>query len=492
MLFALLALLLAAGGLAVVGERFGPTVPQRVALAALAVAGGLLAAAGAPGFAAAWGPEWIHGEAYRWIPRFGIALLLGIDGLGLVLVGLTLLLGAVAVLASWTEVDSRPGLFHGHLLWTLAGAVGVFCALDLFAFFVFWEVMLVPMYFLIAGWGHEGRSHAAMKFFLFTQIGGLLMLLSIVGLVWLHRGETGVLTFSYFELQGAATGSPWAPWLLAGFLLAFLVKLPAVPLHSWLPDAHTQAPTAGSVVLAGVLLKTGGYGLVRFAEPLFPEAARALALPVLAVGAASVLYGGLLAFGQRDFKRVVAYSSIGHMGFVVLGVFAFDAVARQGAIVQMVAHGLSSGALFLLAGAVQQRLHTRALDALGGLWDRAPRMGAFALFFLAAALGLPGLGNFVGEFLVLLGSFRTQPVAAVLAALGLVISALYALRLLRRAFHGRAGPALATAPVPDLDRRELLALGVLAAGLLWLGLQPQLVLDLLGPATPVPLTGPVP
>jgi NADH-quinone oxidoreductase subunit M len=409
-----------------------------------------------------------------WIERFDVGLLLVVDGLSLVLVGLTLLLGLVAVSASWDEIDERPGFFAANLLWTLAGVVGVFTAFDLLLFFVFWEVMLVPMFLLIAIWGHERRAAAAIKFFLFTQISGLLLLFATLALVFVHAQQSGRITFDYFALLGTELDPALGRWLMLGFLLAFLTKLPSLPVHTWLPDAHTQAPTAGSVLLAGILLKTGAYGLIRFLLPLFPEACLELRGPIMVLGAASVLYGGWLAFAQTDFKRVVAYSSIAHMGFVTLGVFAWNAIALQGAVMQMVAHGLSSAALFMIAGMLQHRLHTRELERMGGLWHEAPRLGAVTLFFVAAAVGMPGLANFVGEFLVLLGTFPVDPAVTVAATLGLVLSAIYALSLLQRSFQGAARRT--DTPLPEIGPRELATLGPVMLGLVLLGVLPGLVL----------------
>ena len=320
------------------------------------------------------------------------------DGLSLILILLTLVLGVIAVISSWDEDNDRQGFFQANILWTLAGVVGVFLAMDLFLFFLFWEVMLVPMYLLIAIWGHEGKAYASMKFFIFTQLSGLLMLVAILILAFLHYSATGSYSFSYFDLLNTQMSSSIAHWLMLGFFIAFVVKLPAFPFHTWLPDAHTQAPTAGSVILAGILLKTGAYGLIRFTVPLFPEAALAFAPVAMFLGVAGIIYGAILAFAQSDFKRLVAYSSVSHMGFVLLGVFAWNSLALQGAVMQMVAHGFSTAALFMIAGALQQRLHTRNMDEMGGLWHHMPRMGAVALFFVLASLGMPGLGNFVAEF----------------------------------------------------------------------------------------------
>ena len=296
--------LLAGGAIAGFSERIHRNAPRWVSLAVIFVA-----------FVLLWNIPVDTVEKAAWIPRFGISVILAMDGLSYALVALNLFLGIVAVVSSWGEIERNQGFFQFNVLWTLAGVAGVFTALDLFLFFVFWEVMLVPMYFLIAIWGHEARAYAAMKFFLFTQISGLLLLFAILALVYVNYAATGVITFSYKALLGAAIDPTVAFYLMLGFFVAFVVKLPGVPFHTWLPDAHTQAPTAGSVLLAGILLKTGAYGLLRFVVPLFPEAALEFREPAMLLGAVSVVYGGYLAYSQSDFKRLVAYSSISHMGF---------------------------------------------------------------------------------------------------------------------------------------------------------------------------------
>lgn len=481
-MLAWLVLGLLAGGLAawLVGLR-SPPLARWVAVAVLV--------ASLVGVGVAWGgasPGRGLLEVQRsWIPSLGVSFHLAMDGLSLAMVLLALVLGLGAVGASWREVTEKVGLFHLSLLWVLAGVVGVFLARDLFLFYLFWELMLFPMYVLIGVWGHEDRLRAAVKFFLFTQAGGLLMLVAIVGLAW--SGGDGGPTFGYEALLAADLPATLAFWLMLGFLAGFAVKLPALGLHTWLPDAHTQAPTGGSVILAGLLLKTGGYGLLRFGVPLFPEAAARVAPVAMALGVAGILYGALLAFAQTDLKRLVAYSSVSHMGFVLLGIYAWNDLALAGVVVQMVAHGLATGGLFVLVGLLQERLGTRDLGAMGGFWTSAPRMGAVATVLAMASLGLPGLAGFVGEFLILAGVWQVSPVAAAVAALGLVASVTYNLRLLQRVFHDepveatRGGPG-PSGSIPDLDLREALMLGGGVALLVWIGLHPQPLLDAVEPA----------
>lgn len=486
MMLVLLGLLLVGGVVAWQSERIHGDLPRWVALGtaflaflyvlsfALGLSAEQLKTTPDPTDAASW---LLHIKL-DWIPRFGISLELAMDGISLLLVVLTLLLGMIAVVSSWSEIDFKPGLFQANLLWTLAGVCGVFLAMDLFLFFLFWEVMLIPMYLLIAIWGHENKSYAAMKFFIFTQVSGLLMLLSIVVLAWQGAQANGALSFSYFDLLGTSFGGTLAWVTMLGFFLAFTVKLPGFGFHTWLPDAHTQAPTAGSVLLAGILLKTGAYGLLRFCIPLFPEISVSFAPVALGLGVVGIIYGALLAFSQTDFKRLVAYSSVSHMGFVLLGLYVWNSLALQGAVMQMVAHGVSTAALFMLAGALQQRLHTRDMRRMGGLWHQAPRMGACAMFFALASLGLPGLGNFVAEFLVLVGLFSAWPWVCAAAALGLITAAVYSLWMMQLAFQGAPDEQRS---MPDFNGREMLAMAAMILALVWLGLYPQPVLDLAQP-----------
>ncbi|HEY3396509.1 MAG TPA: NADH-quinone oxidoreductase subunit M [Armatimonadota bacterium] len=408
-----------------------------------------------------------------WIPELGISFRLSADGLSLVLLALTAVLGLAAVLASWREIQQRVGFFHFQVMLVLAGVTGVFLAADLFLFYFFWELMLVPMYFLIDLWGHERRHRAAVKFFLFTQLSGLLMLVGILGLVFANQGHER--TFSYQDLLAVQLAPAGALALMLGFWAAFAVKLPVVPFHTWLPDAHTEAPTAGSVLLAGLLLKTGAYGMIRFCLPLFPQTLDWAAPVFMALGVVGIIYGAVLAFAQTDFKRLIAYTSISHMGFVLIGVYAGNEIALTGAIVQMICHGLSTGGLFILAGALQERLGTRDLGRMGGLWSSAPRAGALAMVLAMASLGLPGLGNFVGEILVIVGAYAVSPGVAVGAAVGLVFATVYALWMMHRVFFGRPREGLR---LRDLGQREVAVLGALVALLVILGLHPQPVIDM--------------
>ena len=421
---------------------------------------------------------WLVEFKVPWIPDWGVSFSLAMDGVSLVLVLLTDFLGVLAVAASWRGIQERVGFFHFNLMWVTAAIIGGFLAMDLFLFYVFWEVMLVPLYFLIALWGHERRIYAAIKFFLFTQASGLLMLVGILGLFFIHGRAAGVYTFDYRELLGTPMSSSAALWLFMAFFIAFAVKLPAVPVHTWLPDAHTQAPTAGSVILAGLVLKVGAYGLLRFAVPLFPGAAAALSPYIMALAVIGILYGALLAFGQRDLKRLVAYTSVSHMGFVLLGIFAWNATALNGVVAVMVAHGVSTGALFILVGQLYERVHTHDLNRMGGLWETAPRLGGFTLFFALASLGLPGTANFVGEFLVLLGTYRGHIALAAVAALGLVAAAIYSLWIVQRVFHG---PNRERWRFSDLTPRETAIAAALAAAVLWIGLYPAPLLRTVGP-----------
>jgi len=423
--------------------------------------------------------KWLVDIQYDWIPQFGIGIHFALDGLSLLMLLLTFFLGIISVLISWKEINTKVGFFHFNLLLILAGIVGVFLSLDLFLFYFFWELMLVPMYFLIGIWGHENRTKASYKFFLYTQASGLLMFISILALYFVHGNTTGIYTFDYIQLLGTQMSASTAILIISGFLAAFLVKLPVVPLHNWLPDAHSEAPTAGSLILAALLLKTGAYGLLRFIVPLFPEASVNFAPIGMGLGVLGILYGAKLAFAQTDLKRLIAYTSVSHMGFVILGIFSFNELAYQGVVMQMIAHGISTGALFIIAGQLSERIHTRDITVMGGLWQKAPFMGTIGLIFSMASLGLPGLGNFIAELLILIGAFKANILMSVLACVGLIAATLYSLRILQKVFFGKLNTDW---KMNDLSIREKMISVSLVIIIFVLGFYPQPVFDIAKPA----------
>ena len=423
--------------------------------------------------------EWMADIKIDWIPAFGISLHLALDGLSLVMIILTFFLGLISVIISWKEIDTKVGFFHFNLLLILAGITGEFLSLDLFLFYFFWELMLVPMYFMIGIWGHENRTAASNKFFLYTQASGLLMFIAIISLYFVHGHSTGSYTFDYLQLLGTRMTASTELLIMLGFLAAFLVKLPVVPLHNWLPDAHTEAPTAGSLILAALLLKTGAYGLLRFIVPLFPSASVTFAPIGMLLGVVGILYGAKLAFAQTNLKRLVAYTSVSHMGFVILGVFSFNEIAYQGVVIQMIAHGISTGALFILVGQLYERIHTRDINKMGGLWEKAPFMGAVGLIFSMASLGLPGLGNFIAELLILIGAFKANILMSCLASLGLIAATIYSLRIVQKVFLGNKNSDW---KMNDLTLREKAVSASLIIAIVWLGLFPKPVLDTAKPA----------
>jgi NADH-quinone oxidoreductase subunit M len=423
--------------------------------------------------------EWMTEFNAVWIPRFGIGIHLALDGISLLMLVLTFFIGILAVLISWKEITVNTGFFHFNIMFILSGITGVFLSLDLFLFYFFWEVMLIPMYFLIGIWGHENRIYASYKFFIFTQASGLLMFLAILALYFIHGRNTGIYTFDYRQLLGTNMPLSTEILIMAGFLAAFLVKLPAFPVHNWLPDAHSEAPTAGSLILASLMLKTGAYGLIRFAVPLFPHASVSFAPFGMILGILGILYGAKLAYAQTDLKRLVAYTSVSHMGFVLLGVYAFNRIAYQGVIMQMIAHGISTGALFIIAGQLYERLHTRDLAKMGGLWKQVPVLGAMGLIFSMASLGLPGMANFIAEFLTLLGTFKASILFASVASLGLIAATIYSLRIVQKVFLGKPDDKL---KMRDVSVREALVLGVLSVALFLAGLFPKPFIDRAKPA----------
>jgi NADH-quinone oxidoreductase subunit M len=414
-------------------------------------------------------------EFAKWINVPPINYHLGLDGISLFLVILTTFLTAVSVLASWNSIQHRVKEFFVMLLMLEVGVVGVFLSLDLFLFFLFWEVMLIPMYFLIGIWGHERRIYAAVKFVLYTMAGSILML---VGIIWLHNLSTSVMPGGTFDLptiqqmlqSGAIRLTTLEEmYLFLAFFLAFAIKVPLFPFHTWLPDAHVEAPTAGSVILAGVLLKMGTYGMIRFCLPLFPNAAHRAAPVVATLAIIGIIYGALVALVQPNLKKLVAYSSVSHLGFVVLGIFAFQNISMQGAVFQMLAHGISTGALFLLVGMLYDRRHTFEISEFGGLATPMPKLAAFFLFVALSSLGLPMLNGFVGEFLILLGTYQVHWNWSAWAATGVILSACYLLWSYQRVFFGEV-TVEKNRTLPDASPRENWILVAMAVITLWMGI----------------------
>ncbi len=414
-----------------------------------------------------------------WIPAFGISYSVGIDGISLVMVLLTTLTVPLAVLGSWNYITDRLRGYYALLLVLTTGMLGVFVALDLFLFYVLWEVMLIPMYFIIGIWGGARRLYAAIKFFIYTFVGSLLMLVAIVAIYYLVGRATGVYSFAYDHLlANIAVADPWAFWLFGAFFLAFAIKVPVFPFHTWLPDAHVEAPTAGSVILAGILLKMGTYGFLRFALPFFPGVAMhsGVVTAVVIIAVIGIIYGALVAMVQPDFKKLIAYSSVSHLGFVMLGIWALTLQSIQGAIVIMVSHGISTGALFFLAGMLYERRHTRDIAAFGGIAKVVPVFAAVLTLVALSSIGLPGTNGFVGEFLVLLGSFGRFPWATAVATTGVIFAAAYLLWALQRVVYNKLDDP-ENEGMPDLTRRELAVLAPLVAGILWIGLYPAPILN---------------
>ena len=410
-------------------------------------------------------------ERLAWIPVYGIDYFVGIDGLSLFLVLLTALLTPIAILASWT-ISERIKEYLFFMLLLETGMLGALVALDLFLFYVFWEVMLVPMYFLIGVWGGDRRVYAAVKFVLYTMAGSLLMLVGIIFLATRNFQVTQSLTFDLLRIAHLHLPYDEQMWLFLAFGLSFAIKVPLFPLHTWLPNAHVEAPTAGSVILAGVLLKMGTYGFLRFAIPLFPEAALAAAPFITALAVVGIIYGAMVAMMQEDLKKLVAYSSVSHLGFVMLGLFTFNLQGIEGALYQMLNHGLSTGALFLIVGMIYERRHTRMIDDFGGLWKQLPVLSAFFLVVTLSSIGLPGLNGFVGEFLILLGAFEVTPRWAAAAATGVVLGAIYMLWMFRRVVFGPLD-RLENQRLQDLNLREIFVLAPIVGLIFFMGIYPQ-------------------
>jgi len=422
-------------------------------------------------------------EKHLWIPSLDISYHMGIDGISLLLVVLTTFLTPIALLASWESIEQKLKGYVALMLLLEVGTLGVFIALDMFLFYVFWEFMLIPMYFIIGIWGGGERIYAAVKFFLYTMAGSLLMLVAIIWLgVYASTQPGGSFTTDLMKLYAIAPGIPMGiqSWMFLAFTLSFCIKVPLFPFHTWLPDAHVQAPTAGSVILAGVLLKMGTYGLVRFCLPLFPYATFTY-LPYIAVLAViGIIYGALVSMVQTDLKKLVAYSSVSHLGFVVLGIFALNEEGMQGSVIQMINHGLSTGALFLLVGMIYDRRHTRMIADFGGLAKQMPVYASFFMIVMLSSVGLPGLNGFVGEFLILLGAFKSQFLAsywfAIFGATGVIFAAVYLLWSYQRVFFGKLDNP-ANHKLVDLSMREIVVLVPVVVFIVWIGFYPNTFLE---------------
>jgi NADH-quinone oxidoreductase subunit M len=416
-------------------------------------------------------------ERREWLPTYGISYYVGIDGFSLLLIMLTTFLTPLCVLATWDDIQHRVKEFMVCLLALMSGMIGVFVSLDLFLFYVFWEVMLIPMYLLIGVWGNPARRvYAAIKFFLFTMFGSLLMLVAILVLYFHYGKTTGTYTFDLLKMYGAAIPFNMQFWMFLAFGLAFAIKVPMFPFHTWLPDAHTEAPTVGSVILAAVLLKMGTYGFLRFNMPMFPEAAHYF-VPLFSILAViGIVYGALVSMMQKDLKRLIAFSSVSHLGFVMLGLFTFTMPGVQGGIIQMINHGLSTGALFLIVGVIYERRHTRMIAEFGGLCTPMPIYAIIFMIVTLSSIGLPGLNGFVGEFLILLGAFQSNKIYAIIAATGVIFAACYMLWMFQRVVFGQVTNEK-NKDLKDLSWREIAIFAPLILFIVWIGVYPSTFLD---------------
>lgn len=425
-------------------------------------------------------PKWQLEYIYPWIPRFGINFHLALDGLSLLMVMLSAFLGLIAVLCSWCEIKNYQGYFYFNLLWIMGGSIGVFLSIDMFLFFFFWEITLIPMYFLISLWGYQEDDrksciYVATKFFVYTQFSGLFMLISIITLVFINYRVHGIWSFSYQDLLHVNLPKNIEYLLMLGFFCAFAVKMPIVPFHNWMPDVHSKTPISGSVDLVGILLKTAAYGFFRFCLPLFPTASQSFSPIGMCLGILSIFYGAWMAFAQTDIKRLIAYASVSHMGFVLFAIYSANQLSYQGAVIQMIAHSISISGMFILCGQLYERLHTRDMRLMGGLWNSINLIPAFFLCFSIAMFGLPGTGNFVGEITILFGSFQIAPIITVIAAFGIIFASIYSLSMMQRIYYG---PIFKSNKLfKDMSLREKFIIIMLLLCTFYLGIFPQCILN---------------
>ncbi len=421
-------------------------------------------------------PDFQFSEKTSWIPSVGIGYHLGVDGISLLMVMLTAFLTPIVLVTSWKAITQRVKEYMIVFLMLETAMLGVFLALDMVLFYLFWEGMLIPMYFIIGIWGGPRRIYAAIKFFLFTMFGGVLMLVGILVLYFMHTQQTGLISFDYLDWTRMLIDQRAQMWLFLAFGLAFAIKVPMFPFHTWLPDAHVEAPTGGSVILAGILLKMGTYGFLRFCLPLFPNASQDFYVWISILAVIGIIYGALVSWVQPDLKKLVAFSSVSHLGFVMLGIFALNIESLQGSLIQMVNHGLSTGALFLLVGMIYERRHTRMIADFGGLAKQMPVYATLFGIITLSSIGLPGLNGFVGEFLILIGAFKTKPIFAVFAATGVILSAVYMLTMFQRVHFGPLDKE-ENKKIPDANGIEIASLASIILFCFWIGIYPSTFLN---------------
>jgi NADH-quinone oxidoreductase subunit M len=474
MILALLILILIAGAIVTpIASKINKALPKIIALAVLAIeAIIILGSWNLSSFPTLFknSAGWMLEFKMNWIPAMGISVHFAIDGLSYLMILLTIIMGFISVLAS--PKTENEGFYYFNTLLMISGVVGIFLSVDLFLFFFFWEMMLLPLYLLMVMFGKSKSQKTSLKFFIYTQFSGLILLISILSLYFIHYKETGIYSFDYADLMNVSLPLKTASLLMLGFLVAFLVKLPVVPFHGWLPASFTEAPI--TAVVTGLMIKTGAYGIIRFAIPMFHESSKYFASTALVIGVITILYGAFMAYAKEDLREIAAYSGISHMGFILLGIYAFNSIGWQGVVIQMIASAVSTSALVIIAASLLKRTGTCNINQLGGIWEKVPVLSGIGTFIAMASLGLPGTGNFIAEFLILTGTFKVSIVITVLASLGLVAAAAYSLRIIQKIFVGNKNKEYA---ISDFSWIEKVSLGALIVIIVWIGLQPQPILN---------------